>query len=497
MRLSLRLALGLALLMPASGHAQDLTAASAQSLQDQMHAWLASLLGPGGNPASLTPTVTAADDHYQLTLAIPGLVGDDTASARLRPLDGGRWALDAIQLPASMQFNAHLPDTGGSPGGATAFSLTLGSQQSHALVDPALNSRSELDIDLHNLLLRSDGPHAHQEQRIGEYRVSASLQPAQAGTLDFDQSATITGWSSLSQLEGKPAVTFGADRLSMSGRIAGLDRDQAGVLLTAASGLLATLPAKAAAQGAAAPLSPEERAALHQLVLGLRGIFTSVHGEETIDGLHVALAGMGEATINHVRFGVGGDAPHGLLHAWLDVTLDGLTVANLPPQAAGLVPHHVVLRPSLGGIPADALMKLALEATEPNANQAQVEAEAESLLTTGGATLGLEKLGFDVGPADVQGTGHVTVTGPMQYRGEAHLTATGLDALIDRAHGDPMLQRAIPMLIMLRGFAKPEGDHLVWNVLANDGEVTVNGIELVKPHGPGSGHDGEPHPPSR
>jgi Uncharacterized protein conserved in bacteria (DUF2125) len=497
MRPAFRLALGLALLMPLSGHAQDITAASAQSIQDQLHAWLAGLLGSAMDPALLTPAVTAEDDHYRLTLPIPGLVGDTTASAKLLPLDHDRWRLQDIKVPPSMHYNVHWPKLAGpEAGGSVAVSIALGSQDAHALIDPALNSRSELDLDLRDLSSRTDGAKMHQQQRIGRYSLTASLQPAQNGRLDLDQSATLTDWSSTTQITGKPPIAFGADRLSMSGRIAGLDRHQAGVLLSAVSGLIATLPANAAGT-ALDHLNPAERAALHRMVEGLRGIFTSLRGEETADGLHFTMAGKGETRIRHLRFGIGGNAPQGLMHVWLDIAFDGLGIADLPPQTAALVPHHVVLRPSLGGVPADAVMKLALEATEPDANQDQVAAEAEALLMANGVTLGLEKVDFDLGPADVQGTGHITVVGPMQYRGEAHVTATGLDALIDRAHGDPTLQQAIPVLIMLRGFAKPEGDHVVWNVVANGGTVTVNGIELVKPHGPEPGDKGVHHPPSR
>lgn len=494
MRLASRLALGLALLMPLSGHAQDVTAASAQSIQDRLQAWLASLFGSIAAPGLLAPTVTPEDDHYRLTLPLPGLVGDNTASARLVPLEHDRWRLDNIQVPASMHYNLHLPKLAGpDAGGSVAVSIALGGQDSHALIDPTLSSRSELDLDVRNFTSRSDGATMHQEQRSGRYRATVSLQPAQDGRLDFDESATITNWSSTSAFAGKPAMTFGADRLSMTGRIAGLDRGQAGVLLSAVSGLIATLPTKAATGAGPEQLSSAERAELHRLVEGLRGIFTSLHLAETADGLHFTLAGTGAATIGHMRFGMGGSAPQGLMRTWLDITLDGITVADLPPQDAGLVPHHVELRPVLAGIPADAVMKLALEATEPNANPLLAKAEALALLTTPGVTLGLDRLGFDIGPAEVQGTGHLRVTGPMQYQGEAHLTATGLDALIDRARDDPTQQQAIPVLIMLRGFARQEGDHLVWNVVAKDGAVSVNGIALMQPHG----HDGEPHPPRR
>lgn len=482
MHLTPRLLLGAALLLPLSAHGQTVSADSAQAIQGQMHGWIAGMLGPAANPDLLTPKVTAADDHYNLSLAIPGLVGDDTATARLKPLDGGRWDLDAIQLPPSMHFNARLPGPHGEPDGMTAFSISIGGQKSHALIDPALRSRSAVDVHLHDVTIRSDGPQQHQLQAMRDYHVAATLQPGQNNLLDFAETASISGWSSTAQIQGKPGVDFAADRISGTGQVVGLDRNQADMLLSAFSGLVATLPPKGAPPPPGAPVTPAERSALQQLVRGLRGIFTSLHAQETIQGLHVTVAGMGEASVRQLRMEMGGAAPNGLMHTWLDLSLDGLAVTGLPPQTAELMPRHVQLRPSLAGVPAGALLDLALRATQPDADQAQLQAEATRLLTTPGARLALEQIGFNVGPAVVQGSGSVTATGPGEYKGDAMLTATGLDALMQQAQHDPMLQQAVPVLAMLRGFAKPEGTRLVWHVVAEGGGVSVNGIPLIQPN---------------
>ncbi len=293
MRLAPRLAFGLVLLLPFSSRAQEVTAQTAQSLQNQVRTWIAGIVGAGMDPALLTPKIVAEDDHYDLTLAIPGLVGDETVSARLRPLENGRWSLQKVEFPPSMHFNLRLPEPGGKPKAMTAFTATLGSQDMHAVFDPALNSRSELAIDLQGVSLRSDGPQGRQEQRIGEYKIDASLQPTANGLLDFDQTATITGWSNKAQIKGEPDVSFGADRMHATGRITGLNRDQAQTLLSATSGFLATLPPGAAGHGKQPKLTPEGRTALRQMVESLRGIFSSIHAEEDIDGLHVTVAGVG------------------------------------------------------------------------------------------------------------------------------------------------------------------------------------------------------------
>jgi hypothetical protein len=189
--------------------------------------------------------------------------------------------------------------------------------------------------------------------------------------------------------------------------------------------------------------------------------------------------------VRHMRLGIDGAAPDGMLHAGFDIVLDGLAVQNLPPQAAALMPHHLELRPSVIGVSLADLTTLALEATDQKVDRARLQGEAMALLAHGGVTFGLDTLDMDVGPAVLHGHGHVLVTGPDEYQAEAHITATGLDDLMQQAHGNPDLQRALPFLAIARGFAQPEGDHLVWDIVAGKAGVTVNGVELGNPRAQG------------
>ena len=58
------------------------------------------------------------------------------------------------------------------------------------------------------------------------------------------------------------------------------------------------------------------------------------------------------------------------------------------------------------------------------------------------------------------------------------LSATGLDELTTQARTNPDLQQALPVLVMLRGLAKPDGDRLMWDIASDGPTVTVNGIDL-------------------
>ena len=58
------------------------------------------------------------------------------------------------------------------------------------------------------------------------------------------------------------------------------------------------------------------------------------------------------------------------------------------------------------------------------------------------------------------------------------MVAAGFDDLTVRARADPDLQQALPVLILLRGLAKPDGKRLVWDIVSDGPTVTVNGLDL-------------------
>jgi hypothetical protein len=83
-----------------------------------------------------------------------------------------------------------------------------------------------------------------------------------------------------------------------------------------------------------------------------------------------------------------------------------------------------------------------------------------------------------LGPAKIEGVGHLVALSPNSWRGNARVIASGLDELTDRARTTPELQQALPVLVMLRGLARPDGKRLVWEIASDGGSVTVNGMDL-------------------
>lgn len=482
MRLPHHVALCSLLLLPCAAHADDIGPAQAQALQKQLKDWLAGMLGPTVTLPDMPWRITGERDHYKVTWPIPGVDAPSdklTVTASVRSLDGGRWSIDNVQAPSTADFTVTVPDTAGdlAKAGPMKIAFSLGKQDTHAEIDPALASPSSLHVDIDNVAASTDNATQHQEQHVDRYFGEASLTPASNGRLDLTMDGTMDGWKTASTVNGGEAMAIAAKSVRAKGRIEGVRRDHVAALIAASGALFGALPADIIQQGSKADLPQPAKAQLRLVIEALQDMLTSVSLEESIDGLQVEVAGIGGMSMDRLLVGFGGEAPEGKLHVWCDVGLDGLNTATLPAELASYLPHHFAVRPSLSGVQTSDLVKLANDATDDKAGD-RVSRDIAALFSHGGAVLGVDALSFDLGPAKVEGIGHVTMLSPATWHGEAHLTATGLDALTAQARTNPDLQQALPILIMLRGLAKPDGDRLVWDVVSDGPSVTVNGLDL-------------------
>jgi hypothetical protein len=466
--LAQRLAFCIALIAPVPAIAQPAPPPAPEALGMQLNNWLADRLGPHV-AANLRIHVTPEDDHDRVAIA-DRATGDGETTALIRAGGDGHWLIDDIRMP-STRFA--LPGSRGT----VDFVFNTGAQNSRARVDPSLASPSSLDLDVHDLSLTGHGTHVRQEEQLDHLDLHARLSP-DGDRFNLDHQAMLTGWRSASRLRGAPAIALAADHVQSNGHMSGLDHFRADALLASVAGLLVTLPAGVAAGDGGSPLPPAARAALTTWMNALSGPATYAHGEETIGGLHIAAEGQGEASARQVHLTANVSAPHGLVQGWLDIGIDGLRVGGLLPGAAALVPTHVALRPTIAGVRLTDLTNLILEATDPGTDPGRLQADAEALLARRGVAVGLDSLSVSLGPATLSGHGLVSVPEYDDYRAEAHFTATGFDALMAEAARDPSLQRSLPVLAVMRGFARPQGNQLVWDVVARNDVLTVNGIPL-------------------
>jgi hypothetical protein len=482
----------LLLLLPCAARADDIGPDQAQALQQQLKDWLAGLLGPAAKLSDLPWRVTGEHDHYAITWPIPAM------TANVRPLDGGRWSIDDVKMPPSGTLTIALPEAGEAGKSAPVdMQFSVGRQDTRGTIDPGLATASTMHTDMGDLVVASTTAKQRQEQRIDRYRADTSLTPGQDGRLDVAMDASVDGWKSASQINSATPVAIGIETMRAKGRVSGVNRDRVAGLLAATSGLIGALPP--GIPGKSDTLSAPIRGQLRLMIESLQDMLTAASLEETADGLQVEIAGMGGMTMKHLLMGFGGEAPNGRLHAWIDVGLDDLASPSLPPKVAAYLPHHAEIRPSLSGILTADLHKLALDTTEEGADSNSLAPDIDAIFSHGGVNLGLETLSFDLGPAKVEGTGHATLASRGSWHGEAHLVATGFDELTTQARSNPDLQQALPVLIMLRGLSKPDGERLVWDIVSDGPTLTVNGLDLsqfAKPKGkPSMTKPGQP--PSR
>ncbi len=467
------------LLLPGMSRADDIGPDRANALQQQLKEWLAGLLGPSDKLPDLPWSITGEGDHYTIRWPIRGLdspAGDVSAAATVRPLEGNRWSIDKVEVPPTAAFTMTIPDTGDKlAAGEVKVSYKLGAQDTHGVIDPSLNSPSALHTEVRDLSVVSDGTSQHQEQRFDRYLVDANLQPTRNGRLDFAVDATVNGWKSASQMNNGAPVAIGIDTMRAIGRIDGVNRERVGSLLNSVVGLVNAVPGDI---GKGKDLPPPAKAQLRLMIASLQDMLSGASLEETLDGLRVEIAGIGGLAMKRFQIGFGGEAPEGILRVWLDLGMEGLDSPSLPPKLTAYLPRHAEMKPSLSGIRMTDLQKLAQDASEAGGKDDYLAPDLAAIFAHGGANVGIETLSFDLGPAKLEGTGHLTVLSPDTWRGEAHVVATGFDELTTQVRANPDMQKALPVLIMMRGLAKPDGQRLVWDIISDGPAVTVNGLDL-------------------
>jgi hypothetical protein len=205
---------------------------------------------------------------------------------------------------------------------------------------------------------------------------------------------------------------------------------------------------------------------------------------ETLDDITIESPAIGQLALQHLKFGFGGEAPGGLLHAWMDIAMEGVSSTLLPPQFARYLPGRIVVRPAIAGLGTDAVMTLLTAAVDETADGARLAADGMKLVTGPAVNIGLEFVQVLMDPLSIEGTGRLrfdTAGGPSF---EAHLSATGLDTKMAEISKDPAVAHVMPFIVMARGLGRPDGDRLVWDIVASERRASVNGVDVMNMVGP-------------
>jgi hypothetical protein len=178
-----------------------------------------------------------------------------------------------------------------------------------------------------------------------------------------------------------------------------------------------------------------------------------------------------------------------------DLSLSGLELplTVLPDWGNSLLPSDVSLGFSIEGFNAEAVTKLLVDNFDLSAAEPLKPDVTAQLL---GAALPSGTLAITIKPGNIKSKlytlsyeGSVQVQPSSQPTGIGKVKFTGfqatMDALQKAAQSDPSVNQAIGPLLAAQGFAKQEGDTLIWNLEATStGGLLVNGIDLSKMGGP-------------
>lgn len=185
-------ALALALALAPAARAEGVSDDGAKALEQQVHDWLAALLGPGLDPGERPLHISADGDRYKVELPFAGALGasgvtleGDPATAMLTPLDGGRWALDDIRMPSPL--HVRIPAQGdGKPGEMT---VSVEQQDQHAVLDPTLATESHWDGTLKGYATAMTGLAGKQDSgsHMDDMSFHLSVTPTGDGLLTIVQ----------------------------------------------------------------------------------------------------------------------------------------------------------------------------------------------------------------------------------------------------------------------------------------------------------------------
>lgn len=241
-------AAGLGALAPAradAAPAEPITADGAEKLEQQLHDWLAGLLGPKATLGDRPFEVSADSDHYTLEVpfaaTLAGATGvtveGDPVSAKLTPLDGGRWAVDDVHSPSPLHIALPIPATGADGGAGMAdITTTFASQEQHAVIDPSLATPSHWDSKFtgYQSNMIAPGDAGTRTTSMDELSLHIAWEPAADGRLNVLEEGDGHLLATNSMMPNVGPVSVSIEKVHGSVRLDGVATDHFATLLQAA-----------------------------------------------------------------------------------------------------------------------------------------------------------------------------------------------------------------------------------------------------------------------
>lgn len=457
---------------PAARAQTAVTPEQAHALETQLRGWVASLFGPKVSLTMIPIHILPDGDHYKLEENIAGLMGSSGVTiasppltASIKPLDGGRWAIDNLVIPSPLNIKI----AGAKPELQGDMTQTIADATMHGVLDPSLATTSSYDATMTGLSQVFKTAMGTQTTTIAKLAGNSTMTPKAGKGVTIQSDTTGEGYASSFPMKNGNPVTIAIDRIHVGATVEDFSFARMGEILHTISAIGAL----------GEPNSPAGVALSHQMVTAVSDLLGSMDGDETLEGLHVEAAGFG-GTLQKLVISSGFGAPKGKADWHMKISLDGLDSPAIPPGPyRDFLPKHFNLEPHLSGVSKATLVSLVQDAIDhPGADKQNPMAFANQLLKDGPLTVALDDISFDMGPAALTGTASVDVDSPADVTGEAEIHVKGLDALIRKVNTTPELQQGAPVLVFLKGIGEQTGDDTVWAVKYEDNKLTVNGTDM-------------------
>ena len=475
--LLLALLRGTALTTP-DAQAATATPEQAQAAGQEVQDWFRSLLAAGWAPPDSVVEVHPEGDAYALRLPLDA---DAAVTGQLAAQDDGRWTLSGVAFASPTSFTS----------GPRSVALTAMSQATSGVLDPTYTTASTVQQRIEGLKVATTGGDVQQTYQVARSTSQITLSPAAQGRLDLAQEGMLDELT-LDQQGSGPAAHITAGHVRFTGQTIGILQDRGPAFFREMSGLLRAFGAEmqgSAVPGGAgsgdAPSRPsflvQHRTQLRTVLDEFDGLFSSLQAEAGLDTVQVQ-AGNLTVVAKTMRLAFGLDTADGPVKAYLDLGTDGLSIPGLPlGPDTDLVPTAIHIRPTLAGVNVGDLIaydRQVLDKLSDDTGTAPPPDPAP-LYAHGGLVIGLDAVSFNLGPTAFAGHGTVTATAPQAYTGEGQVTATDLDALIDRAKQDPLMQQFLAVLTVAKGIGHTSGNQTVWDITYRDGQALVNGVDVM------------------
>ncbi len=488
--------LAFALMAAASGSAfaqTQPTTAQATALETQINAWLLQTTAGAILLPPRTIQMQAEGDHYLVRVPIApfGEVqpADAAFTAKARPLDGTRWAVDDQHFPRDLTLTTtqSVPDapdakdptpSGHHPEVVTVHAVS-GEQDLHGVFDPSYATPTNSGGTIASLDLTTTMGARNSSSHFGLLTAQTSTQPTDPAHVNVVSDTSVEGYSTKASLPDGSGFNLEADRMHVAAVISGLAHDQMVPFIRNTIALAQMLKDTPDADNADGP-TPAQKAALRQVMDTAHGLLTGSKLDESLEGVKFDYSGAG-GSLRQIGMSFGAEAPQETLSADMTFTMDGLEVGFLPPAFTAFVPTHFSIHPTVSNISVTALNKMGMDLTAPTPPgqpQDSPPPDYQSLFANGGINVGFDQFALEIEGTQIHGDGAFNVTGPQSFNGQAQFTARGLDALIGKLQANPMLAQGVPVVIFLKGIAHTTGDQAVWQLTVNNTKVLVNGLDF-------------------